>query len=94
VKSITSKYFLVQIHDDLTLFFGGENSPKGILTYNWTSTTYTSQTPQLTKTRIYSACAVFKGIRKKIFIIILLLYFFDKQMHTVDRGGGVNLKQL
>jgi hypothetical protein len=76
----------------LTLFFGGQNSPKGILTYNWTSTTYTSQTPQLTKSRLYSACAVFKGIVDKINKILIYYYqnnkvavtFFTKNMLTVD----------
>lgn len=69
---------MFQIYDDLTLFFGGENSPKGILTYNWTSKMYTPQTPQLTKTRIYSACAVFKGIVAKIKknLIYFYLNFF------------------
>ncbi len=56
--SLNMKY---QIYDDLTLFFGGSNSNRAIQTYNWTSSSYASYTPQLTNTRLYSACAVLKG---------------------------------
>jgi hypothetical protein len=49
----------------MTLFFGGNNANSRILTYNWTSQAYTSETAQLTKNRLFSACAVYKGKYKK-----------------------------
>jgi hypothetical protein len=49
----------------MTAFFGGNNAYSRILTYNWTSQAYTSMTQQLTKNRLFCACAVYKGKYKK-----------------------------
>jgi hypothetical protein len=58
-----------QISKTVTAFLGGSFDPNAIVTYNWTTSTYTKHEARLNGTRVNHACAVMKDENGEIVVI-------------------------
>jgi len=54
----------------VTVFLGGVNHPRGIITFDWQTMAYTKHSQELLKERRYSTCAKLKGQNGETLIVI------------------------
>jgi hypothetical protein len=51
-----------QVNETMTVFMGGSRYPRGIITFDWTTMTYTKQSTELIRNRTWTSCALLKGV--------------------------------